>query len=65
MPSSHAGQVWAVLEANAHLRDIQEIIRAEIQCGRIRVRPGPEGGICILPLDGSRSSERTKLYAKD
>ena len=35
---------------NAHLPDIQELIRQEILSGTIRVRPKPGGGIRILPV---------------
>jgi hypothetical protein len=41
---------WRDLEANAHLPEVQEIIRRDIQHGVIRVRPKPGGGICIVPI---------------
>ena len=41
---------WRELEASAHLPDVQELIRQEIQRGTIRVRPKPGGGIRILPV---------------
>ena len=41
---------WRDLESNAHLPDVQELIREEIQSGTIRVRPKPGGGIRILPV---------------
>ncbi len=41
---------WRDLEAKAHLPEVQEIIRQEIQSGTIRVRPKPDGGICIVPV---------------
>jgi hypothetical protein len=36
---------WHELESQAHLSDVQELIRQEIQNGAIRVRPKPGGGI--------------------
>ena len=41
---------WRDLEANAHLPEVQELIRQEILSGTIRVRPKPGGGIRILPI---------------
>ena len=41
---------WRDLESNAHLPDMQELIRQEIQRGTIRVRPKRGGGIRILPV---------------
>ena len=41
---------WRELESNAHLPDVQELIRQEIQSGTIRVRPKPGGGIRIVPV---------------
>jgi hypothetical protein len=41
---------WRELESNAHLPDVQELIRQEILNGTIRVRPRPGGGIRILPV---------------
>ncbi len=49
---------WRDLEANAHLPEVQEIIRQEIQNGTIRVRPKPEGGIRILPVRPPEIQER-------
>ncbi len=39
---------WRELEANAHLPEVQEIIREEILSGTIRVRPKLGGGIHIV-----------------
>ena len=39
---------WHELESNAHLPDVQELIRQEIERGMIRVRPNREGGIRIM-----------------
>ncbi len=41
---------WRELESNAHLPEVQELIREEILNGTIRVRPKPDGGIRILPV---------------
>jgi hypothetical protein len=41
---------WRDLESTADLPDVQEIIRQEIRCGTIRVRPKPGGGIRIVPV---------------
>ncbi len=48
---------WRDLEANAHLPEVQEIIRQEILSGIIRVRPKPQGGICIVPIGVGDSEE--------
>jgi len=48
---------WRELESNAHLPDVQELIRQEILNGTIRVRPKPGGGIRILPVDIPKSEE--------
>ena len=36
---------WRELESNAHLPEVQELIRQEILNGTIRVRPKRGGGI--------------------
>jgi hypothetical protein len=41
---------WRDLESNAHLPEVQEIIRREILNSVIRVRPKLGGGICIVPI---------------
>jgi hypothetical protein len=41
---------WRDLESHAHLSDVQELIRQEIQKGKIRVRPNPDGSIRIVPI---------------
>jgi len=41
---------WRDLESNAHLPEVQERIRQEIQRGTIRVRPNSDGGIRIVPV---------------
>ena len=48
---------WRELESNAHLPDVQELIRQEILNGTIRVRPKREGGIRILPVGMPDSEE--------
>jgi len=52
---------WRELESNAHRPEIQELIRQEIQAGAIRVRPGREGGIRIVPLVVSESGETLEV----
>jgi hypothetical protein len=41
---------WRELESNAHLPEVQKLIRQEIQSGTIRLRPKPGGGIRIVPV---------------
>jgi hypothetical protein len=41
---------WRELESNAHLPEVQKLIRQEILNGTIRVRPKPRGGIRIVPV---------------
>jgi hypothetical protein len=41
---------WRELESNAHLPEVQELIRQEILNGTIRVRPKRGGGIRIVPV---------------
>jgi hypothetical protein len=41
---------WRDLETNAHLPEMQALIREEILSGAIRVRPRPGGGILIMPV---------------
>jgi hypothetical protein len=48
---------WRDLESNAHLPDVQELIRQEIQNGTIRVRPRPDGGIRIVPVRPPEAQE--------
>jgi hypothetical protein len=48
---------WRDLEASAHLPEIQELIRQEIQSGTIRVRPKPGGGIHIVPVGVPENEE--------
>jgi hypothetical protein len=52
---------WRDLESSAHLPDVQESIRQEIQNGTIRVRPRPGGGICIVPVGMSESEQPIEL----
>ncbi len=48
---------WRELESKAHLPDVQELIRQEVQRGTIRVRPKPGGGIRILLVGIPESEE--------
>jgi len=48
---------WRELESNAHLPEVQELIRYEILSGTIRVRPKRGGGIRILPVGIPESEE--------
>jgi hypothetical protein len=48
---------WREFESNAHLPEVQELIRQEIQSGTIRVRPKPRGGIQIVPVGMPESEE--------
>jgi hypothetical protein len=50
---------WRDLESNAHLPDVQELIRQDIERGMIRVSPDREGGIRIMPV-GNRDYEETE-----
>jgi hypothetical protein len=54
---------WRELESNAHLPDVQELIREEIQRGTIRVRPKPDGGIRIVPVGVPESEELEEMEA--
>jgi hypothetical protein len=49
------------LESSAHLPEVQELIREEIQNGTIRVRPKPGGGIQILPVGMPEIEEPIEL----
>ena len=52
---------WRDLESSAHLPEVQELIRQEIQNGTIRVRPKPGGGIHILPVGMPEIEESIEL----
>jgi hypothetical protein len=54
---------WRDLESNAHLPNVQELIRQEIQSGTIRVRPKPGSGIRIVPVGIPESGELGELEA--
>jgi hypothetical protein len=41
---------WPDLESDAHLPEVQKIIREGIRNGSIRVQPKPGGGICVVPM---------------
>lgn len=48
---------WRDLESNAHLPEVQELIREEIQSGTIRVCPKGKSGIRIMPVDMPMSAQ--------
>ncbi len=48
---------WRDLESHAHLPEVQELIRQEIQKGTIRVRPNPDGSIRIVPVQQPETRE--------
>jgi hypothetical protein len=48
---------WRDLESNAHLPEVQELIREEIQSGTIRVCPNGKSGIRIMPVDMPQSGQ--------
>ncbi len=52
---------WRELESNAHLPDVQELIRQEILNGTIRVRPKRGGGIQIVPVGITEREEPIEL----
>ena len=52
---------WRDLESNAHLPDVQELIRQKILSGMIRVRPKRGGGIRICRLVSRTGKNRSKL----
>ena len=54
---------WRDLEANAHLPEVQELIRQEILNGTIRVRPKPGGGIRIVPVGIPENEEVEEMEA--
>ena len=57
MTQSADDAYWRDLESNAHLPEVQELIRQEIQSGTIRVCPNGESGIRILPVDIPESEQ--------
>ena len=48
---------WRDLESHAHLPEVQELIRQEIQKGTIRVRANPDGSIRIVPVRPSKTQK--------
>ena len=51
---------WRDLESHAHLPEVQELIRLEIQKGTIRVRPTSDGSIRIVPVRPPEAQEPTR-----
>jgi hypothetical protein len=54
---------WRELESNAHLPEVQEMIREEIQNRTIRVRPKPGGGLCIVPIEMTDDEDLREMEA--
>ena len=52
---------WRELESNAHLPNVQELIRQEILSGTIRVRPRPAGGIRIVRVGVPENEESLEV----
>jgi hypothetical protein len=52
MTPRREAEYWSELEANAHLPEVQAIIRREIIKGAIRVRATSDDGIGIVSTDG-------------
>jgi hypothetical protein len=63
MRSESADSRWESLQAEAHLPEVQAIIRREISRGAIRVVPKPGGGICIIPASSICSVEEPEPSA--
>ena len=61
MTQSANDAYWRDLEANAHLPDVQELIREEIQSGTIRVCPKGKSGIRIMPVDMPESGQPIEI----
>jgi len=61
MTQSADDAYWRDLEANAHRPEVQELIREEIQSGTIRVRPGGDGRIRIVPIGMPEIEEPIEL----
>jgi hypothetical protein len=61
MPHRSDESRWRDLESEAHLPEVQEIIREEIQNGTIRVQPKPGGGICIVPTENLDTGEASGM----
>jgi hypothetical protein len=57
MQPESAGSRWEALRAEAHLPEVQAIIRSEITRGAIRVVPAPGGGIRVLLIQGGSPPE--------
>ena len=54
---------WRDLEVNAHLPEVQEVIREEIQSGTIRVCSNGDGRIRIVPIGMPEVAEPLELDA--
>jgi hypothetical protein len=63
MPHRSDESRWRDLESDAHLPEVQDNIREEIQNGMIRVQPKPGGGICIVPIDMPDNGEVAAIEA--
>jgi len=52
---------WRDLESHAQLPEVQELIRQELQMGRIRVRANPDGSIRIMPAGKPETREPIEM----
>ncbi len=63
MRPEKAASRWEILQAKAHLPEVQARIRSEISRGEIRVVPAPGGGIRIIPTNGTTPFEEPQAFA--
>jgi hypothetical protein len=62
MKPETAANRWELLQAEAHLPQVQAIIRREISRDTIRVVPAPGGGIRIIPASGASPVEEREPF---
>ncbi len=59
LPSASASGVsWERVQSQAHRPEIQVLIRRAITAGSIRVLPGPDGSLRIIPTSGHQPDGR-------